>query len=73
MNWLLGDAAPARNCSASLSKSSNSRSMIGITCAGDVLVDLRVLERARPALAALLLVLVDGYLHRRKIAKPDRD
>ena len=30
---------------------------------GDVLVGLRVLERARPALAALLLVLVDYHVH----------
>src|SRR5204863_9371458 len=40
---------------------------------GDVLVGLRVLQRAGSPLAALLLVLVDGYLHERKIAKPDRD
>ena len=39
----------------------------------DVLVGLRVLERADAALAALLLVLVYDYLHSRKIAKPDRD
>ena len=41
--------------------------------AGDVLVGLRVLEGADPALAPLLLVLSDDYLHGRKIAKPDRD
>ncbi len=41
--------------------------------AGDVAVGLRVLQGAGAALAPLLLLLVDGYLHRRKIAKPDRD
>ena len=37
--------------------------------AGDVLVGLRVLERAGAALAALLLLLVDDDLHARENSK----
>ena len=46
--------SPPRNFSASLSKSSNSRSRIGITCPGTFSTHDRVLERA--ALLALLLL-----------------
>ena len=41
--------------------------------AGDVLVGLRVLQGPDPALAPLLLVLCDGYLHGWKGSKPDWD
>ena len=53
---------PSRNFSASLSKSSNSCSMIGIRWPGNVVVDLRVLERPEAPLAALRLVVTYGEL-----------